>query len=310
MHIRHSIQASDRGGISPTNLLLGSMPGKRRPIRNSEELFLEGVNFIHQQAEHRVNCSGLCGLASVPSPEDWALLPQLLGIVMAFLSQPILAEFPSPEGSLLAQDSTSSPGESHIQVSTKGRKPPPLPPSGTTLKAFQPRNSSQNCLRLWCTCADQSPSPSSGQLLLPSLLHSCCLWECSSINFQHTNLHLRVCFLETQSNLAKSKPWLSSTLNLLHAWTHATENSWRENTQASQLLSSYTQAHSTSYGSILNSSEIILLFPNSLFFLPSRTTISDFFFSDFQHLLPHLHSQLVNLAFYYNFSNEAIRIEF
>lgn len=71
MHTWHSLQASYSGGISPTNLLLGSMPGKRRPIRNPEERFLEGVTFVHQQAEHRVNCSGLCGLACVPAPEDW-----------------------------------------------------------------------------------------------------------------------------------------------------------------------------------------------------------------------------------------------
>lgn len=60
--------------------------------------------------------------------------------------------------------------------------------------------------------------PSSQMLLLRALLHK----------LPAHKFHLRVCFLETQSNLAKSEPWLNPTLHLLYAWTHETENSWRK----------------------------------------------------------------------------------
>ena len=246
MHIRHSPQASYRGGISPTNLLLGSLPGKRRPIRNSEELFQEGVNFARQQAKHRVNCSGLCGLACDPSPEDWgtvtsaprntddfpvtakSLLQNSLHLKEVSLPKTVPLPQGNPISKYLQRDANHRPPP-NLSLGQLWRHSSPITPHGIAWDCY--------------ACVGQSASPSSGQLLLPSLLHRCCLWEHSSINFRHTNLHLRVCFLETQSNLAKSKPWLNSTLNLLHAWTHATENSWRENIQASQLVSSYIQAH-------------------------------------------------------------------
>lgn len=154
MHIRHSPQASYRGGISPTNLLLGSLPGKRRPIRNSEELFLERVNFARQQAKHRVNCSGLCGLACDPSPEDWGTVTSAPRNTDAFpvtakslLQNSLhLKEVSLPKTVPLPQ---GNPISKYLQ---RDANHPPLPQFGTTLKAFQPHNSSRNCLRLLRMC--------------------------------------------------------------------------------------------------------------------------------------------------------------
>lgn len=152
-----------------------------------------------------------------PPQRTEALLPQLLKSGGFPLTAKSLLQNSLHPKEVSLPKTVPLPQGNPISKYLQGHKPPPLPPSGTALKACQPRNPSRNCLRLCCTCVGLSTSPSSGQLLLPSLLHRCCLREHSSINFRHTNLHLRVCFLETQSHLAKSKPWLSATLNLLHA---------------------------------------------------------------------------------------------
>lgn len=68
MNISDSVQTSYKGTISPTNLLLAKFAWEKRSVRRLEEFFLAGVNLVHKHSAHRVNCSGLCGLAHVTSP--------------------------------------------------------------------------------------------------------------------------------------------------------------------------------------------------------------------------------------------------